>query len=196
MIIKRKCKFINKKSIAALMCGVVFLSAPQVASASSVTAAAVQPTHNANVSVNIGTEALLVDITVPGTLSFAFKADGANEVPDNFIITNNNKLAYFYLKDISVNAGQSGWKIASHNQKINLDEKTIKLSAGLKNSEKEIVPENGTKDGKGKVTFTNSEFVLAPETPTTLNFVVNRPIYTKKNSQAKAFDMAMTFEMK
>ena len=196
MIIKRKCKFINKKTVAALMCGAIFLSAPQVANAGSLPAAAAQPTHNANVAVNIGTEPLVVDITVPGTLGFAFNADGSNEVPDNFIITNNNKLAVFYLKELSVDAGGSGWKIAGNDQSIALDEKTIKLSAGLKMSEKEITPTNGTKDSTGKATFNNSEFVLEPQTPTTMNFLVNRPIFTEKIEQSKAFDMSMTFEMK
>ena len=196
MVIKRKCKFINKKIIAALMCGAIFLSIPQVANASTSQAAAVQPNHNANVAVNIGTEALVVDITVPGTVAFAFNADGSNEIPDNFVITNHNKLASFYLKEISIDAGGSGWKIAGHDQSISMDEKTIKMSAGLKSSEKEIVPTNGTKDSTGSATFTNSEFVLAPEVDTTMNFVVDRPIYTEKINQAKAFDMSMEFEMK
>lgn len=195
MIIKRKCKFINKKTVAAILCGAMFLSVPQVANASSTTAVG-QPTHNANVAVNIGTEALVVNITVPGTLSFAFNADGSNDIPSNFEITNNNKIASFYLKDISVDAGGSGWKIASQGQTISMDEKTIKLSAGLKSHEKEIVPENGSKDSTATATFTNSEFVLEPEEPTIMNFVVERPIYTERISEAKAFDMAMNFEMK
>lgn len=190
MIIKRKCNLINRKVFAGLICGTMIFAAPQAANA------AAQPTLSSNVAVNIGTEALVVDITVPGTLGFAFNADGSNDIPENFIIRNNNKLAYFYLKDIAFDSKSSGWKLAANRESIATNEKTIKLKTGLKQAEKEIVPTNGSKDTTGKATFSKSEFVLAPEVDTKMSFVVERPTYTEKNSQAKAFDMKMVFEMK
>lgn len=197
MIMKRKCNVVNKKVLIGLMCGAMFLAAPQVANAASPEEPGQtgQPSLKSNVALNIGTEALIVDITVPGTISFAFNADGSNDIPDNFIITNHNKIASFYLKDVNVNAGESGWKIASSDEKIPMDEKTIMLKMGMKNAEKEIVPTNGTKDSIGAVSYTSSEFLLKPEVDTQMSFVVNRPIYTEQIKQTKAFDMDMNFEM-
>ena len=198
MIMKRKYSFFNKKALACFMCGLVFFSVPQVANATSAQGESgnIQPSLESNVALNIGTEAIMVDITVPGTLTFAFNADGSNEIPDNFNIRNNNKIAYFYLKNVGFDSKESGWKLAAGGESIAMDEQAIKLKMGLKNAEKEIVPANGLKDTKGQANFSKSEFVLEPEVDTKMSFLVERPIYTESIPQNKAFDMTMSFEMR
>ena len=189
MIKNRKFNFINKKTVAGFMCAMVCLSAPQMAFAAP-------PTHNASVEVNIGTQALVIDFTVPGTASFAFNADGSNTIPENFTMTNHNKIASFYLKDLTLNAGASGWQVASDEGVIALDEKTIKLKMGLDGKEKPVVPSDGVKNALGTINYNDTDFVLAPEKATTMSFLIERPIYTEAIKESKAFDMSLDFEMK
>lgn len=194
MVVKRKCNNVNKKILAGILCGMAFLSMPQVANAGSEPMQ--QPGTTSNVNVNIETEPIVVDITVPGSVGFVFNADGSNEIPDNFSITNHNKIASFYLKEVGFDGESTGWKLASEDEQLNLNEKAVKFKLGSKSEEKLIAPSNGKKDITGTVSFSDSEFVLAPESPSTVSFLIDRPVYTDEISQSKAFDMTMSFEMK
>ena len=191
MIKNRKFNFINKKTMAGLLCGIMCLSVPQAAFA-----ATPAPTQNAGVTVNIGADPLLINITVPSTATFAFNADGSNTIPTNFDITTHTKIASFYLKDLSLDAGVSGWQVVNTGAGVALDEKTLKLKIGEKSKEKQVVPNDGEKNAIGMIHFANTDFVLKPEIATTLSFLVDRPIYTEKIEEAKAFDMSLDFEMK
>lgn len=178
----------TKRFAAGIMCTALLAGVPAGANA--------QTSMSSESDVNIEAEALVVDITVPGTASFAFKADGSTVVPENFTITNNNKIATFYLNEASLDAGESGWMVAAEDQSLTADEKTIRISMGKEGSEKLITPENGSKDTTGKAVYADTDFLLAPSGSETMSFEIERPVFTEKIDNAKAFGMSLNFEMK
>ena len=149
-----------------------------------------------NSEVQIKTEATTMNITVPGDAALmVFKADGSNELPKNFNITNNSQIAGVHITDIKLSSAE--WQLGNdtvNTKTLPKDEKTIKMEIGLAGTEKKVVPDSSAVKAKtGTATFGEADFVIPATETKTLNFKVERGAFTQASEAAKAFDMNINF---
>lgn len=150
-----------------------------------------------NADIHIEAEATTVNMTVPGVVGMIFNENGTNTLPDNFTIRNNSAVGGIYVSGISVNANGSGWQLVNSSTdltKVGVDTKSIKLKMGEENSLKIINPTNGSMDSTGKAEFGINEFVIPAESEKTVKFGVERGAFSSAVTNAKAFDMGISFD--
>ena len=150
-----------------------------------------------NADIHIEAEATIVNMTVPGTVGMIFNENGTNTLPDNFTIRNNSAIGGIYVSGISVNANGSGWQLVNSSTdltKVGVDTKSIKLKMGEENSLKIVNPTNGSKDSTGNAEFGVNEFVIPAESEKTIKFGVERGAFSSAVTNAKAFDMGISFD--
>lgn len=150
-----------------------------------------------NADIHIEAEATTVNMTVPGVVGMIFNENGSNTLPDNFTIRNNSAIGGIYVSGISVNANGSGWQLVNSSTdltKVGVDTKSIKLKMGEENSLKIVNPTNGSMDSTGKAEFGINEFVIPAESEKTVKFGVERGAFSSTVTNAKAFDMGISFD--
>jgi len=157
------------------------------------------PTYAASSKVLIEVKAtdMNVSVTVPSTLPIVFNADGTNTFPDNWTIENTSAIAGIHLKQIDMSADGTEWQLLADSVDVKqqvVNSKSIKFFAGKAGALKMVVPDNGTEDSSGSVTFENTDITIASGERKELSFAVERGAYTDTQASAKAFAMVLNFE--
>lgn len=157
------------------------------------------PTFAASTDVNIEVQATDMDnvsVTVPTTLPIVFNADGTNTLPSNWTIENKSTIAGIHLSGISMDAQDTDWKLLADSENVTTlaaDTKSIKFSVGKAGALKLVVPNSGTENSAGSVSFDDTEISIPAGETQVLSFDVQRGAFTVTEASAKAFNMVLAF---
>ena len=179
----------SKKLIAFALVGI--LSVGQVAPAF---ASSSETEVTGSSTVNVTTNAVTVNMTVPTSADFVFNADGSTTVPTEWNIENNNSYTDVKLSEVNL-TGDNSWKIANADESLELNQKAIKLKVGAAEGLKQVVPTNATTDTTGKATFGALDFVIPKSNQKALTFNVTRPDFSKSAVSEKAYTMNLVFDL-
>lgn len=149
------------------------------------------------VKIEVNATDMNVSVTVPSTLPIVFCEDGTNAFPEHWTIQNVSALAGIHLKQIDLNAGQTGWKLVQNSEAVKtqaVNGKSIKFSAGVPGAMQLVKPDNGSESEKGTATFGNADICIPSGGSKDLTFVVERGAFTETQVSATAFTMELIFE--
>ena len=142
-----------------------------------------------------------VNITVPSDMKIIFNSDGSNTLPNNYTITNDS-IYTINLDKVSL-TGNNNWQLLNSNVEIkNLkkDSKKIKFYVDdtliqPKNSSNEVVDESSNGESSIPLDEVKNKTINA-NSSSTINFNIERGIFSKDISTEKAFDMILNFNIK
>ena len=159
------------------------------------------PTQAAmSTDVNIAINATMMDgvsVTVPTVLPIVFNEDGTNTLPTNWTIENKSSIAGIHLFQLTLNAGESGWKVLASTKdttQLPVNTKAIKFYAGNAENLKLVNPAGGVENKAGVLLLDESDINIPAGETKVLSFNVERGAFTTTEASAKAFDMELTFE--
>ena len=132
--------------------------------------------------------------TYAGGIPIVFLADGSNLYPTNWKIENNSKIADLTLESVSMNAGNSGWRLLpadADTTALAADTKEILFSMGEQGEALvAVVPTGTTAASSGSADL---NIVIPANGAVTFDFDVERAAFTEAAEAAKAFDVTLVF---
>ena len=158
------------------------------------------PAKAASTEVTIEVKETIMDnvsVTVPTNLPIIFNEDGTNTLPTNWSIENISTIAGIHLAQIEMDGSGTGWKLLAESEDTKtmpVDSKAIQFSVGKEGALKMVVPNTGSENSQGAVTFLADEISIPSGETQVLSFEVERGAFTKSTASSKAFDMVLTFE--
>ena len=142
-----------------------------------------------------------VNITVPADMKIIFNSDGSNTLPNNYTITNDS-IYTINLDKVSL-TGNNNWQLLNSNveiKKLKKDSKKIKFYVDdtliqPKNSSNQVVDESSNGETSIPLDEIKNKTINA-NSSSTINFNIERGIFSKDISTEKAFDMILNFNIK